>query len=181
MAIGYTQKPWENTFGTGMFGDLYKQYAGMGMAPKPQDFYTDYDPHSLSNVGYFPAAGTISGAMKRMYGTSQLTSGMFNPISRQMMSGMKWSTYQPELEQKQQSLLGTLLNTYQQGGQRKASGGFSGSSALDAYNKGIRDVYGKGMTQSLADVGKKRAGAYKNIQNVIEGWHDTSQAFMAGQ
>ena len=181
MAVGYTGNPWEGKFGAGMFGDLYRQYAGMGMSPKPQDFYTDYNQDTLANVGYFPSANTITGAMGRLHGTGQLTSAMFNPISRQQMKGMKWSTYKPQIEQAQQSLLGTLLNTYQQGGQRKASGGFSGSSSLDAYNKGIKDVYGKGMTQTLSDVGKSRAGAYEGIQETMQGWHNTAQSFMAGQ
>ena len=181
MAIGYSATPYQNEYGAGMFGDLYKQYAGMGIAPISQGLYTTYNPDTLSGVGYNPSAGGITGAMRRIYGTTQLQSSMFNPISNQMLKGMKWQTYKPEIEEKQQSLLGTLLNTYQKSGQRKASGGFSGSSNLDAYTRGIKDVYGKGMTQTLSDVGESRAGAYKNIQDAIQGWHQTAQQFVSGQ
>ena len=86
-----------------------------------------------------------------------------------------------QIEEKQQSLLGGLLNTYRKGGQRKASGGFAGSSNLDAYTQGVKDVYGKGMTETLANVGESQAGAYKNIQEAIQGWHQTAQSFVAGQ
>ena len=181
MAIGYAGKPYQDRYGAGLFGDLYKQFAGMGMSPKGQGLYTNYNPDSLKNIGYFPGVGTITSAMRRMYGTNQLKSSMFDPISRQMMKGMKWQTHKPQIEERQQSLLGTLLNTYQQGGQRKASGGFSGSSALDAYTRGIKDIYGKGMTETLANVGKSRAGAYENIQNAMQGWHQTAQQFVSGQ
>ena len=181
MALGYSARPWEDTHGSGMFGDLYRQYAGMGMMPRPGGLYTNYNPDSLHHVGYIPSSGQIAGAMNRIYGTTQLKSSMFDPISRQMMKGMMWSTYKPQIEERQQSLLGSLLNTYKKGGQRKASGGFAGSSNLDAYTEGVKDVYGQGMTETLADVGKSQAGAYKNIQDAIQGWHQQAQAFVAGQ
>tara|TARA_R110002020_G_scaffold205447_2_gene410043 strand:+ start:89 stop:619 length:531 start_codon:yes stop_codon:yes gene_type:complete len=173
--------PYDSAAGAGMFGDLYKQFAGMGMSPTGPQAYTNYNPMTGAGMGYLPSKGTVLGAMRKLYGTNELTSQMFNPISKMQMKGLKWDTYKPQLQQQQQNLLGSLLNTYNKGGQRKSSGGFAGSSNLDAYSKGVKDVYGKGMTESLGKVGDARASAYKGIQDTMQGWHQQAQAFVAGQ
>jgi len=173
--------PYGNQYGAGMFGDLYKQYADLGMGPASQGLYTNYNPDTMGGVGWRPSAGNAAAAMQRIYGTNQLTRDMFQGISKEQMKGLKWDTYKPQIEEQQQNLLSSLLNTYNKGGQRKSSGGFAGSSNLDAYSKGVKDVYGKGMTESLGKVGEARAGAYKGIQDTMQGWHQTAQAFVAGQ
>jgi len=177
--IGRADAPYD--FGAGYFGDLYRTFAGMGMNPTAQGIYTGgYDP-STANPMWRPSLGTITGAMREIYGTNQLDSNLFSEISKPQLKGMKWATYQPQIEQSQQNLLGSLLNTYRKGGQRAASGGMAGSSNLDAYTKGVRDVYGKGMTETLANVGQQRGEAYKGIQDTISNWHQQAQSFVAGQ
>tara|TARA_R100000458_G_scaffold19724_1_gene17436 strand:+ start:1503 stop:2048 length:546 start_codon:yes stop_codon:yes gene_type:complete len=181
MAIGRADAPFAGTYGAGYFGDLYKTFAGMGLPTTLQGMYTGgYDP-SVAWPMYRPSLGAVTGAMRRQYGTKQLGSELFSTISKPQLQGMQWSTYKPQIEQSQQNLLGSLLNTYRKGGQRAASGGMAGSSNLDAYTKGVRDVYGKGMTETLANIGQQRAEAYKGIQDTISNWHQQSQAFVAGQ
>ena len=152
---------------SGMFGDLFRQLRGLGM--------------KVSRLGQSPSAGHISGTLRNLYGIgARMPSEMFTRISIPMMKGMQWSTYQPQIQQQQQSMLKGLLESY--GGQSasQASGGFAGSAQEQAYGCGVRDVYGKGMTGTIADVAKQRGAAFSNVQDLVGNWQQQAQQFKAG-
>ena len=152
---------------SGMFGDLFRQLRGLGM--------------KVSRLGQSPSAGHISGTLRNLYGIgARMPSEMFTRISNPMMKGMQWSTYQPQIQQQQQSMLKGLLEAY--GGQsaRQASGGMAASGQQRRYETSVKDVFGKGMTSSLGDVQRKRGEAYGNVQDLIANWMQQAQKFKTG-
>ena len=52
----------------------------------------------------------------------------------------------------------------------QASGGFAGSGQQQQFTSGIKDVYGKGMTDVLAQTGQQRAQSLKSVQDMINQW-----------
>ena len=57
-------------------------------------------------------------------------------------------------------------------GQRgmQAAGGFAGSGQQQQFASGIKDVYGKGMTDVLTQTGQQRAQSLSQIQDLINSW-----------
>ena len=163
--FGYTES-------AGMFGDIQRQLSEMGLGEEFGWGNTRFDKMSGSS---------LSEALARKFGiTEKMPGSMFDPISRQQTEALKWETYQPQLQQQQQTLMQSLLRGYGSGAARKASGGFSGSAAKQQYQTGIKDVYGKGMTGAIANVAKQRAQAYGGIQDTISGWTQQAQRFKTG-
>ena len=156
----------------GMFGDIQRQLSGMGLG---ETFgWGNTRPDRMSG-------GNIASALGRKFGiTEKMPGAMFDPVTKQQTQALKWETYQPQLQQQQQSLMQGLLKGYESGAARKASGGFSGSAAQQQYQTGIKDVYGKGMTGAIANVAKQRAQAYGGIQDTISGWTQQAQRFKTG-
>ena len=101
-----------------------------------------------------------------------LPTAMVASLTPQMMKGAERETYQPIVEQRSQTLLQDLVNTMNKQGVQSV-GGFAGSSAFQNIQQGARDVFGKGATDVLSEVGKMQAGAKGNIQNIVQSWRDT--------
>ena len=68
------------------------------------------------------------------------------------------------------------------GGQKgfQASGGFAESGQQQQYAGGIKDVYGKGMTDVLTQTGQQRAKSLSEIQNMINQWQSQASKIRYG-
>jgi len=114
----------------------------------------------------------IATALQGQFGLSgsQLPSSLFQPISADLLRGGMASTYSPQIEATGGSLLQKMLKlgTGQQGMQ--AAGGFAGSGQQQQFASGIKDVYGKGMTDVLTQTGQQRAKSLSSIQDLINSW-----------
>ena len=53
-------------------------------------------------------------------------------------------------------------------------GGFAGSGQQQKYTAGARDVYGKGMSDVLAQTQQQQAEGLQSVQDVINQWRDTA-------
>ena len=136
----------------------------------------------LSNLGINPEGGfsgiagispeQVSQQLQSQYNLSseQLPTSLFQPISADLLRGGMASTYSPQIEATGGSLLQKMLKlgTGQQGMQ--AAGGFAGSGQQQQFASGIKDVYGKGMTDVLTKTGQQRTQSLSSIQDLINSW-----------
>ena len=133
---------------------------------------------ALANLG----GGDISQALQGQYGLTpgELPSSMFQPISTDLIKGGLSSTYSPQIEATGGTLLSEMLKAG--GGQKgfQASGGFAGSGQQQQYASGIKDVYGKGMINVLAQTGQQRAKSLEEIQNKINQWQSQASQIRYG-
>ena len=157
----------------GMFGDISRQLTGLGIGKSP----LASDITNLAGI----SGGNVSRVLGKMLGIGErMPSSMFAPITEGQTRGMKWETYQPMLEQKQQSLTQGLLQGYESKAARQASGGMAASGQQRRYETSVKDVFGKGMTSSLGDVQRKRGEAYGSVQDMIANWMQQAQKFKTG-
>ena len=72
------------------------------------------------------------------------------------------------------SLLGGLQSAM--GGQKgqQAYGGFAGSGQATQFGQQAKDVYGKGMSDVLAQTGQQQMKGLTGIQDVINQWKETA-------
>jgi hypothetical protein len=163
--FGYTES-------AGRFADIQRQLSEMGLGEEFGWGNTRFDKMSGSS---------LSEALARKFGiTEKMPGSMFDPISRQQTEALKWETYQPQLQQQQQTIMQSLLGGYGSKEARQAGGGFADSTARQQYQTGIKDVYGRGMTGAITDVTKQRTQAYGSIQDTIAGWTQQAQRFKTG-
>ena len=122
----------------------------------------------------------IATAMQTMYGLppADLPSTMFqgSTISKPMLASTLQKTYSPQIEAQGQGLLGDLLKSTSGQKMRQAGGGFAGSGQMQQFMGGAKDVYGKGMSGVLTNVGAQKAQGIKSISDIIQGWQDTAQS-----
>jgi hypothetical protein len=67
-----------------------------------------------------------------------------------------------------QNLLGDMLSSMSGKKGRQAAGGFAGSGQQQEFASGVRDVYGKGMTDVLAQTGQQRTKALSTVKDLID-------------
>ena len=105
---------------------------------------------------------------------------MFQPLSSDLIKGGLAGTYAPQVEATGSTLLSKMLTAG--GGQKgfQASGGFAGSGQQQQYAGGIKDVYGKGMTDVLTQTGQQRAKSLSEIQNMINQWQSQASKIRYG-
>ena len=119
----------------------------------------------------------ISSAFASEYnlGQQDLPSGMFQPITEQMLKGASYKTYSPQIQAKGQSLMSDLYSGL--GGKKAttAAGGFAGSGQFGKQQTGIKDVYGKSMTDTLTQVQGQQTQGISMIQDLINQWHESAQ------
>tara|TARA_R100000005_G_C4987461_1_gene195457 strand:- start:1411 stop:1914 length:504 start_codon:yes stop_codon:yes gene_type:complete len=108
-------------------------------------------------------------------GEELLTAGMFPGITKSQIEALSGRTYSPLLQTSGQSFLNELTNAYNKGASR-AAGGFAGSGQLTSFQQNIKDVYGRQMTDVLADIGASKAQAVKSIQDTIDSYRETALA-----
>ena len=104
-----------------------------------------------------------------------LPAGMFQSITPEMLRGASYKTYAPQIQAQGQSFLPDLYKNL--GGQAatKAAGGFAGSGGFGQQQAGVRDVYGKGMTDVLSNVSQQQSQGMGLISNLINQWHKSAQ------
>ena len=109
-----------------------------------------------------------------------LPSSLFSPISGTSMQNLLGKTYSPYMESAAQPLLSDLMVT--SGGEkaRKAAGGFAGTGGFSQFQQQAKDVYGKGMTQTLSGIGESRATQQASIMDLIDQWRQTASSIRYG-
>ena len=144
--------------------------AGMGMQG------TSYS--GLGNLGPETIASSLAGT----YGVdpSLLPSSLFTGITPGMLGGTYGKTYSPLIQAKQAPLLQGLTSGIEGLKGRQALGGFAGSGQARDYQAGVKDVYGKGMTDVLSGVSSSMAGSEQNIIDLINSWKGTAQGIRYG-
>ena len=122
----------------------------------------------LSNLGINPEGGfsgiagispqQVAQQLQSQYGLSseQLPTSLFQPISADLLRGGMASTYSPQIEATGGSLLQKMLKL--------------GTGQQQQFASGIKDVYGKGMTDVLTQTGQQRAKSLSSIQDLINAW-----------
>ena len=108
-------------------------------------------------------------------GDEDLVPGMFQSITPEMLQGASYKTYAPQIQAQGQSMLPDLYKGL--GGQAatKAAGGFAGSGGFGQQQAGVRDVYGKGMTDVISGVSQQQSQGMGLISNLINQWHQSAQ------
>jgi len=118
----------------------------------------------------------IASTLRSYYdlGDEALPSHMFEGISSDILKSGLASTYAPQVRAGGQSLLADLQkSTYGKVG-KQAAGGFAGSGQQKMYSQGVKDVYGKGMSDVLAQTGQQQLSGLQNVQDIISQWRDTA-------
>mgnify|MGYP003145676344 CR=1 FL=1 len=144
--------------------DILQQLQGMGFGEQSYMGIADIQP------------GQISQQLQGYFGLQEedIPAHMFQGISSDLLRSGLGSTYSPQIQAKGSSLLGGLQETM--GGKQAtaAAGGFAGSGQQQQFSQSAKDVYGKGMTDVLAQTGQQRLGGLQNVQNIINQWRDTA-------
>ena len=142
---------------------------------------------ALNQMGFSPmgwqgltglSPGDITSTFAQHYDIEEqdLPSGMFQSITPEMLRGASYQTYTPQIQAKGQSMLPDLYKNL--GGQAatKAAGGFAGSGGFRKQQAGVKDVYGKGMTDVLTQVRGQQSQGIGNISDLIAQWHQMAQS-----
>ena len=135
-------------------------------------FGSGFNWNQLSGMG----SEDIASSFGQHYGiTEDLPAGMFQSITPEMLRGASYKTYAPQIQAQGQSFLPDLYKNL--GGQAatKAAGGFAGSGGFGQQQAGVRDVYGKGMTDTLSSVRQQQSQGIGNISDLISQWHEMAQ------
>tara|TARA_R110000824_G_scaffold73856_3_gene187960 strand:- start:7878 stop:8348 length:471 start_codon:yes stop_codon:yes gene_type:complete len=124
----------------------------------------------------------ISQALQGQYGLTeqQLPPSMFQGISSDLIKGGLAGTYSPQVQATGQTLMDKMLTQAQGKVGKQAFGGFAGSGQQQQYAGGIKDVYGKGMTDILAKTGQQRAQSIKSVQDMINQWQSQASKIRYG-
>ena len=144
-----------------MIDDIMQQLQGMGLNIGG----------GFGSIGGFDPS-QISQALQGQYGltSQQLPSSLFRPISEGLLKGGLASTYSPQVESTGQTLIDKMLTQTQGQAGKQAFGGFSGSGQQQRFAGQAKDVYGKGMTDVLAQTGRQRSQSLQGIQDMINQW-----------
>jgi hypothetical protein len=104
-----------------------------------------------------------------------LPSTLFQSITPEMMQGASYSTYAPQISSQGQSMLPDLYKNL--GGQvaSQAAGGLAGSGSFQQQQTGVRDVYGKEMSNIISNVGQQHSRGVSLISDLIGGWKEAAQ------
>ena len=135
------------------------------------------DVQNLGQLSSF-TPGDIASSLASTYGIdpSLMPEGLFTGITPGLLSGLYGKTYSPIIQAKQPSLIDSLSQSI--GGQkgRQAHGGFGASGGWNKYQQGVKDVYGKGMTDVLSGVRQQQSQGIGAISDLINQWHQAAQS-----
>ena len=128
------------------------------------------------------STGTIDSKLSQYYGVpgKHLPAHMFSPISKSDLSATQAQSYAPQIQAGSESLLSSLSQTI--GGKKgtKAFGGFAGSGQQQKFMGQAKDVYGKGMSDVLTEVGGQRSSAVQSLRDMIDEWRRTATSIRYG-
>ena len=120
----------------------------------------------------------IANVFGEHYGLSQedIVPGMFQSITPEMLQGASYKTYSPQIQAQGQSMLSDLYKGL--GGQAaaKSAGGFAGSGGFGQQQAGVKDVYGKGMTDVLTGARQQQSQGIGMISDLVSQWHQMAQS-----
>ena len=144
--------------------DILGQLQGMG--------FSDFSYGDIS--GFSPES--IAEKLRAQYGlgSQSLPGNLFQGISSDLLQQGLAGTYSPQIEARGASLSGNLASTL--GGQKgqQAFGGFAGSGQQQRFGQQARDVYGKGMSEVLAQTGQQQMKGLTGVQDMISKWQETA-------
>ena len=143
--------------------DLLRQYGMLGGQQGWQD---------VGNI----SPSTIAGSLAGSFGISDqhLPSTLFQGIGQSSMQNLLGKTYSPFMDMAQGPLITDLLAKTGGKQARAAAGGIAGSGGYQQYQKGVKDVYGKGMTETLGGIGEQQAKQQASIMDLIDSWRQTA-------
>tara|TARA_R110002020_G_scaffold102635_1_gene240867 strand:- start:2281 stop:2757 length:477 start_codon:yes stop_codon:yes gene_type:complete len=152
---------------------LLSQLSGMGLGDGGFGSQQE-DIFGAMHQEYFQSDPEYTGTIE----DSPLTEGMFQTISPNLVRSASMGAYSPLFQQSSQNLIPQLLA--QLGGQqaRKAHGGFAGSGGAMRQQSLAKDVYGKGMQDTLNRAMAGKTQSLGTIQDIINQWQSTAQSFM---
>tara|TARA_R100000458_G_C8228233_1_gene210668 strand:- start:371 stop:880 length:510 start_codon:yes stop_codon:yes gene_type:complete len=131
-------------------------------------------------------SGDIVSAMNTMFDfdtnpetqgeTPTLTSQMFTPIRAEQLDAAMGKTYSPLLESATSQGLTKMKQTLDSKQATQASGGFAGSGQFTGFQKGAKDVYGKGLEQTLSNISQSKGQAMGSLRDIMQGWKETASS-----
>ena len=147
--------------------DILSQLGDMGFGTGGQLGYGDISTLTPENI-----AGNLRSYFN--LGQADLPAHMFQGISSDLLQQGLGKTYSPQIQAGGQSLLGDL--SAKMGGQKgqQAYGGFAGSGQATQFGQQARDVYGKGMSDVLAQTGQQQMRGLTGVQDIINQWRETA-------
>ena len=130
--------------------------------------------------GYSPE--DIMQAVGGTYGItdmSKLNPAMFGGIGQQQMAMSNQAYYNPMFAGGQQGFLTDYLQQFNKSiGQ--AQGGFAGTSNVGTAIGGLRDVYGKNVSELLGKTTQMAQQSQESILKKIQGWKDVGKQITIG-
>ena len=158
--------------------DILGQLSDMGFGGFGQGTGEEYEgqvPLDYMSISQL-TPGTISSTLSNYFGLQQgdIPAHMFQGISSDILQSGLGKTFSPQVEAHGSSLLSKLRE--RTGGEKgkRAFGGFSGSGQQQKFSAGAMDVYGKGMSDVLAQTQQQQAQGLQSVQDVINQWRDTA-------
>ena len=152
--------------------DILRELANLGITTSYDwdDIYGTTQPYQVADQLY------------TRYGASgdPWENEMFSPLSAGLLKSATYGKYAPQIRQEGKSMLNELAQRTGGMEARKAAGGFAGSGGYQQFQKGAKDVYGKGMQGVLSDVAQQRGAATSGIQDIISQWKQTAQDLTYG-
>ena len=117
----------------------------------------------------------IATSLADLYGfEGEFGQGLFQPISTQQMQNLLPKTYTPFMTASQQPLISSLISQTQGKKGRAAAGGFAGSGAHQMFQGQAKDVYGKGMADTLGSISQSRSQQQTAVMDLIDQWRQTA-------
>ena len=128
------------------------------------------------------STGTIASNLAGYYGVPKkhLPEHMFSPISKSDLFATKAQSYAPQIQAGSESLLSSLSQTIGGRKGKRAFGGFAGSGQQQKFMGQAKDVYGKGMSDVLTEVGGQRSSAVQSLRDMIDEWRRTATSIRYG-
>ena len=117
----------------------------------------------------------IGEALADQYGSGvAFNEGLFQTIGLNSMQNLLSKTYSPFMVASQQPLLANLIS--KSGGKEAntAAGGFAGSGGYQQFQGQVKDVYGKGMAETLSGIAQQRSQQQASIMDLIDQWRQTA-------
>ena len=108
--------------------------------------------------------------------TQDLPSSLFQSLSPGLFQASKYSTYSPLMQTEGSNLLTGLQGALGGADVSRAYGGFAGSSGAKRKEKEVRDVYGKGMGETYANIRQMQGEGMSAIQSNVDRWHEAAQS-----
>ena len=151
---------------------------GIGSYGESGDQYTGEQLSSIMDIGNI-SPESIAQSMQKYFnvdygGGETIPAHLFQSIPKSSLQAALGKSYSPMMQASGESLLGKLSQDVGGAKGAQAFGGFAGSGQQGRYVQGAKDVYGKGMSDTLMQVGQQRSQALGSLQDVVNQWRQTA-------